>query len=104
MRLEGSCECGSVRFTVTSSAPYPYRLCYCRRCRKIAGGVGAAVNILADADTLTVDGAPTRYQQGDAGPVTVFCARCASALLVELPGWPQWVYPFASALDTPLPE
>lgn len=105
MKLDGSCRCGALHFTVSSSAPYPYRICYCARCRKIAGGTGAAINILADADTLTVenDGTLTRYQDGDGGPVTAFCSRCGSALFVELAAWPRFVYPFASAIDTPLP-
>ena len=30
--------------------------------------------------------------------------KCASALWVWDPRWPEWVYPFASAIDTPLPK
>lgn len=105
MELEGSCACGAIRFSVSSDAPYPYRICYCRRCRKIAGGTGAAINILAEAATLRLrgDASPTRYANPN-GPVTSFCPRCGSALFVELAAWPQWVYPFASAIDTPLPR
>ena len=33
-----------------------------------------------------------------------FCARCGSALWVSDPRWPDLVHPFASAIDTPLPE
>ena len=33
-----------------------------------------------------------------------FCRRCSSALWVSDPRWAQWVYPFASAIDTPLPK
>ena len=33
-----------------------------------------------------------------------FCARCGSALWVWDPRWPDLVHPFASAIDTPLPE
>lgn len=106
MLLEGSCECGAVRFTVHSSTPYPYRTCSCRRCRKTAGSIGAAVNVLADADTLDVGGelAPTRYEHPNEPLVTSFCPRCGSALFLEIHGWPQWIYPFASAIDTPLPS
>jgi hypothetical protein len=32
-----------------------------------------------------------------------FCDLCGSALWVSDPRWPEWVYPFASAIDTPLP-
>lgn len=105
MRLAGSCECGAIQFSASSEAPYPYRICYCRRCRKLAGGTGAAVNILADASSLQLIGdvSPTRYQQVPSGSITSFCPHCGTALFVEISGWPQWVYPFASAVDTPLP-
>ena len=33
-----------------------------------------------------------------------FCSRCGSALWVWDPRWPELVHPFASAIDTPLPE
>ena len=103
MQLEGSCACGAIRFSIHSTAPHPYRICYCRRCRKIAGGTGAAINILADRPSLVIEGTPRRYRHGDTGPVTAFCGQCGSALFVELDDWPQWTYPFASAIDTPLP-
>jgi hypothetical protein len=105
MILEGSCECGAVRFSVSSSAPYPYRVCYCRRCRKLGGAIGAAVNVIADAATLDVEGElePARYETSD-GPITSFCRRCGSPLFLEMAVWPQWVYPFAAAVDTPLPS
>jgi hypothetical protein len=105
-RVEGSCACGVIRFSATSPGPYPYRICYCRRCRKLAGGVGAAINILADGASLKITGAGSlaSYQHGDDGPITKFCSHCGSALLVELPAWQQWLYPFASAIDTPLPD
>jgi hypothetical protein len=33
-----------------------------------------------------------------------FCKRCGSALFISDPRWPKWVYPHASAIDTPLPK
>lgn len=105
MILEGSCECGAVKFSVSSSAPYPYRICYCRRCRKLGGAIGAAINVIADAHSLRWAGElePTRYETSS-GPVTSFCPRCGSPLVLEMAIWPEWVYPFAAAVDTPLPE
>jgi len=103
--LEGSCECGAVTFSVESSTPYPYRICYCRRCRKLSGAIGAAINLIADAPTLQVGGElePTRYETSE-GPGTAFCPRCGSPLFLGMAIWPDWVYPFAAAVDTPLPE
>ena len=56
MRLEGSCRCGAVKFSLGSHTPYPYQRCYCSICRKSAGGGGYAINIMGDAETLKVPG------------------------------------------------
>ena len=116
MQLEGSCHCGAVHFTVESHTPYPFMRCYCSICRKTAGGGGYAINIMGDADTLKVRGrkALVAYQARIPDPKTGrrtrspaqrnFCGQCGSALWVWDPRWPEWVYPFASAIDTPLPK
>jgi hypothetical protein len=36
-------------------------------------------------------------------PERDFCSKCASALWLFDPHWPELVHPFASAIDTPLP-
>ena len=112
-RLQGSCKCGAVRFAVESHASVPFMRCYCSICRKTDGGGGYAINIMGQAATLTVEGADnlTVWQAGietDAGRETSparrhFCATCGSALWVADPRWPEWVYPFASAIDSDLP-
>ncbi len=110
MRLEGSCHCGAVRFSAQAYAPAPYLRCYCSVCRKTAGGGGYAINLGARAVTLSVAGAEhvTVYRariDGETSPAERrFCARCGSALWVWDPRWPDLVHPFASAVDTPLPE
>src|SRR5262245_54401568 len=48
MRLEGSCRCGAISFSVDSHTPYPYQRCYCSICRKSAGGGGYAISIMVD--------------------------------------------------------
>lgn len=113
LRLEGSCACRAVRFAADSQTPYPYMRCYCSICRKSAGAGGYAINVMAQAATLEVEGGDhvsfwqARIDQGD-GPAKSpakrhFCARCGSALWVADPRWPEWIYPFAGAIDTPLP-
>ena len=116
MRLEGSCHCGRVRFTVESPHPYPYNLCYCSICRKTAGGGGFAINLEALNDTLSVEGLEnvTVYralirdsgtgQRAESPGKRHFCSRCGSALWVWDPRWPELVHPFASAIDTDLPK
>ncbi len=110
MLVEGSCHCQAVRFTVDLYAPWPYLRCYCSICRKTAGGGGFAINLGAHATTLVVKGrrALRRYSatldDGRTSPaLRHFCGRCASALWVADPRWPDLVHPFASAIDTPLP-
>jgi hypothetical protein len=118
IRLEGSCRCGAVRFAVDSHTPQPYQLCYCSICRKTAGGGGYAINLAGVAGTLEVTGreAPAIYraeieEPGEDGVCRLqtspaqrhFCRRCASALWLFDPRWPELVHPFASAVDSVLP-
>jgi hypothetical protein len=115
INLKGSCRCGAVRFSVDSHTPVPYQLCYCSICRKTAGGGGFAINLMGMNDTLEVEGreaigvfraeivqddGSTRTSSGERN----FCTRCASALWLYDPQWPDLVHPFASIIDTPLPE
>ena len=114
IRLDGSCHCGAVRFSVSSRTPVPYMHCYCSICRKTTGGAGAAINIMGQAETLEVSGEAALgvYRARGVGedPEALsearrhFCTRCGSALFISDPRWPQWVYPQASAIDTPLPR
>ncbi len=109
MRLEGSCHCGAARFSVISPTPYPYMHCYCTICRKTAGGGGYAINIMGEAASLKIEGAEhlSVYrvrEEGEPSPMRRhFCKHCGSALYVSDPRWPDWIWPFASAMDTPLP-
>lgn len=114
MTLEGSCRCGAVRFSVESHTPYPYQRCYCSICRKAGAGGGFAINIMGLNETLKIAGAEhvASYQ----APITEggqtwtgscerhFCRNCATMLWVWDANWPELVHPFASAIDTDLPE
>ena len=113
--LDGSCHCGAVRFTCDSHTPQPYQRCYCAVCRKTAGGGGYAVNIMATKASMRIEdagGARRVYRatlaDGDGAPFTSpaersFCSRCAAALWLWDPRWPELIHPFASAVDTALP-
>src|SRR5215470_1754685 len=113
MRLNGSCHCGAVKFTVQSHTPQPYMRCYCSICRKTAGGGGYAINIMGEARTLKVKGrnhlSYYRAQLEEGGKQVhsparrYFCKHCGSALFIADPRWKKWVYPHASAIDTSLP-
>ncbi|MCB1745967.1 MAG: GFA family protein [Gammaproteobacteria bacterium] len=113
MKLDGSCHCGAVHFSLECAHPYPFNLCYCSICRKTAGGGGYAINLGGAAESLEVRGEDAvgvyRAVMGTgkaAEPSPAerrFCTRCGSALWVWDPRWPELVHPFASAIDTPLP-
>jgi hypothetical protein len=111
--LQGSCRCAAVRFSVESHTPYPYQLCYCSICRKV-GGSGYAINIMGDHASLRVEGGQSvgTFQaqivedgRSYTGPcLRHFCTRCGTMLWVHDDDWPDLVHPFASAIDTALPE
>ena len=115
MKLEGSCACGAVRFSLESKHPYPYMHCYCCQCRKTGGGGGYAINISGDTSTLKVEGEKhvktyraTIQNPEDEKPWKSkherrFCGECGSHLYAWHPEWPDLVHPMASAIDTPLP-
>ena len=114
MLLEGSCHCGSVRFSVESHAPCPFMLCYCTICRKVGGGGGYAINIMGEAPSLKIEGEDAigdyrvKGTDGQGEPLTTahrfFCKNCGTALWAANEHHPDWIYPFASAIDTALPE
>lgn len=116
MNIEGTCYCGAVKFSAFTHTPYPYMRCYCACCRKTSGGGGYGVNIMAQADSLHVVGKEHLFfRHGmEHDPETdelranlnqrFFCRHCGSSLWSADPRWSAWIYPFASAIDTSLPE
>ena len=117
MKLEGSCHCEAVHFAFESDTPYPYNRCYCSICRKTAGGGGYAINIMGYAASLIVTGEDSlsvyrsarndrgAYQDDGLSPAKrFFCKKCGSALWIHGSDWPDFIYPFASAINTHLPN
>jgi hypothetical protein len=115
MRLQGSCHCGAVSFTVDAPSPVPFLHCHCSICRKTAGGGGYAINLGARAATMKVRGRAhlgcyhalirepgKRARRSKAE--RRFCKECGSALWLWDPTWPDLIHPHASAIDTPLPK
>jgi hypothetical protein len=113
-KLEGSCQCGKVEFTVESETPVPFMFCFCSICRK-TGGSAFGCNIMGIRDTLTVKGQQhlrayharirepgkrTRISEAQRW----FCAECGTHLYLTDEQWPKGIWPYAAAIDTPLPE
>jgi len=115
MRLEGSCHCQAVRFSLESKHPFPFNLCYCSICRKTQGGGGFSINLGGDANSLEVTGrehiriyhakmAGEKNRTKRSPAERHFCGECGTALWLWDPRWPELIHPFASAIDTPLPK
>ena len=112
-KLHGSCQCEKVRFTVDSETPVPFMFCFCSICRK-TGGAAFGCNIMGIRSTLRVQG--KRHVRGyharirERGKTEIseatrwFCAECGSHLYLTDDRWSKGIWPYASAIDTPLPE
>ncbi len=112
-KLAGSCQCGKVTFSVDSETPVPFMFCFCSICRK-TGGTGFGCNIMGLRETLKVTGKSSlrvhRARVRESGKRTViskakrwFCVTCGSHLYLTDDRWPTGLWPYVSAIDTPLP-
>jgi len=112
MKLEASCHCKAVQFSVESHCVQPYMRCYCSICRKTGGG-GYGINLSADSKTLSVEGQEhVRVYQAlkvvDGVEVRSaherhFCSLCGCHLWAFNSQWPELLHPMASCVDTELP-
>jgi hypothetical protein len=113
MKLEASCHCGAVRYSVESRYPQPYMRCYCSICRKAGGGGGYGINLGADAKSLQVEGQEhvrvyRAMKEVDGEQVQSqherhFCSQCGCHLWAFNSKWPELLHPVAGSVDTPLP-
>jgi hypothetical protein len=108
MRLEGSCHCGKVRFSLEAPSPVPYLRCFCSICRKTAGSGGFGINLGARIAGMAIEGEEHIRVYDPAGGRTDgsgrrFCGNCGSPLWNWDANWPDLIHPHAGAVDTPLP-
>ena len=102
--LQGSCQCGGVRFELSSEFE-SLAFCHCATCKKISGGVGTAngrvrtevIRLLAGDDLV-------RTYQPDEGSAKTFCSVCGSNLFGG--GWPDSEVTSVrlSAIETPFDQ
>ena len=80
--MEGGCQCGRVRYTVTITDDDAY-LCHCRMCQRATGGVSIAFKNVKKADVRWTR-EPDRYQSS---PIASrgFCSACGTPLTFEFP-------------------
>jgi hypothetical protein len=113
-KLAGSCQCRKVQFSLESETPVPFMFCFCSICRK-TGGSAFGCNIMGLSETLKVRGRRhlrsyhARIREpGKRAKVSHaerrFCGICGSHLYLSDDRWPDGVWPYVSAIDSPLPE
>ncbi|CAF3355299.1 unnamed protein product [Rotaria sp. Silwood1] len=118
--LEGSCHCQRVKFSVDSYTPYPYMICHCLADTKTTGVFNC--NIMGEHSTFKlkqgqefvkiyqVKLSETESGKNESSSTKLsphkrhFCSECGSYLWAYHDAYPQWIYPFASCIDTPLPK
>jgi hypothetical protein len=84
--LTGGCNCGGVRFELTSP-PLHASYCHCTRCQRRSGAAASpqarvepgSVRITAGEDLL-------KAWEPEGGFAKVFCSRCGSSLFSREPG------------------
>ena len=82
IRLEGSCLCGAVAYTVEGECRGFYH-CHCERCRKVTGTGHASMILLGASavDWRRGEGLVRRYDvPGAKRFASVFCSECGSYL------------------------
>lgn len=94
--LNGSCQCGIVRFQLSEPAEAP-TACHCVQCRKQSGHYFASANVSKAA--VTIFGAEhLSWYQHSAKVRRGFCSRCGSWLFWE-PLARDWTSIALGALD-----
>jgi hypothetical protein len=96
--LEGSCQCGAIRFQLAATPEAP-TACHCAQCRKQSGHYFASANVPKSAVRLT-GGEHITWLQSSEKIRRGFCARCGSWLFWE-PLHRDWTSVALGAIDGP---
>ncbi|HUI91913.1 MAG TPA: GFA family protein [Chitinivibrionales bacterium] len=99
--LKGSCLCGSIRYSCTSS-PVFVAACHCAACQKATGSAFAVVAGLNKADFTVSGGKMSTYEHvGDSSTTSrrYFCPKCGSGVYSENPLRPGMVTIRAGTLE-----
>lgn len=96
--LQGSCQCGAVRFALAQT-PTQATACHCTHCRKQSGHYFASANLPKAAVALQGEANITWYQSSEKVR-RGFCAQCGSWLFWE-PVFQDWTSVALGALNGP---
>jgi hypothetical protein len=109
-----------LKFSLILDTPYPYMICHCKADTKTAGVFNC--NIMGEYSTFKIKQgqefvkiyqaklAETEGGKNEESTTKLsnhkrhFCSECGSYLWAYDDTYPQWIYPFASSIDTPLPK
>ena len=101
--IEGGCNCGAVRYRLTS-APMAVAVCHCANCRRQSGSA-FSVNVIIAEGAMTLTGDLTTYEDSDTEsgqPVLrQFCATCGSPIRSITAASPQIAIVKAGTADEP---
>jgi hypothetical protein len=100
--VEGSCLCGSIKYTV-DLIPDKIFNCHCQYCRK-AHGADYVTLALAKADTLTISDENNNLKEhtNDIGGCRAFCSNCGTRLMNYAPDKNLYFSVTLSTIDTPV--
>ena len=102
--LQGSCQCGGVRFELPDEFQAVV-FCHCATCKKLSGGVGTANGrVRTETIRLLAGDDLARTYQPDEGTAKTFCSVCGSNLFGG--GWPDSEFTSVrlSAIETPFDQ
>lgn len=98
MKITGGCQCGAVRYNLTSELRDPH-LCHCRMCQKAAGNYFMPLGSVKRENFQITRGEPSWFQSS--GPVRRgFCNNCGTPLFFETIGHDSMAVTLGS-LDDP---
>lgn len=102
MSYTGACACGQVTLAI-SGEPAAARQCWCRQCRRMAGG-GPAHNAMFSTEDVTLSGelASHGYVAASGSTLThFFCVACGTPIYSQSSARPQFRTVRFGVLDEP---
>jgi len=104
MLLRGSCQCQKITYEVDTDWYYPLMWCYCHICRKTNGGP-ISCNLKGEKKNLKLTKGEEFLRMYCAEYCQrYFCSICSSPLYILDDRWPDYCWPNAASIDTPLPS
>ncbi len=98
-RLEGGCQCGSVRYAITG-APLMTALCHCTTCRRATGAPAVAWAMFKEEQVSFAGRRPAEYASSPEAK-RGFCAACGTAISFTASYIPGLVDIAIGSLDRP---